>query len=228
MSYYAVANGRHKGIFLTWDECKKSVIGYNNAKYKKFNNMENALNFVKNDNIKNNNIKNNNIKNNNIKNNNIKNNNIKNNNIKNNNVDYYVYTDGSCSNNGKMNSTAGIGIYFGENDSRNVSMKLEGKQTNNTAELSAIIILYKIIENDINKGMNITIVSDSRYAILCAMSNGKIYEKNKELVKIICDLYKDKHNVKFMHVMAHTNLDDIHSIGNMNADKLANNAHKNI
>ena len=127
-----------------------------------------------------------------------------------------------------MNSTAGIGIYFGENDSRNVSMKLEGKQTNNTAELSAIIILYKIIENDINKGMNITIVSDSRYAILCAMSNGKIYEKNKELVKIICDLYKDKHNVKFMHVMAHTNLDDIHSIGNMNADKLANNAHKNI
>ena len=203
MSYYAVANGRQKGIFLTWDECKKSVIGYNNAKYKKFNNMENALNFVKNDNIKNDFVKNDN-------------------------VDYYVYTDGSCSNNGKINSSAGIGIYFGENDSRNLSIILEGKQTNNTAELNAIIILYKIIENDINKGMNITIVSDSRYAILCAKSNGKIYEKNKELVKIICDLYKDKPNVKFMHVMAHTNSNDIHSIGNMNADKLANNAHKNI
>ena len=27
--------------------------------------------------------------------------------------DYYVYTDGACSNNGKCNAQAGIGIFFG-------------------------------------------------------------------------------------------------------------------
>jgi DNA-binding transcriptional regulator GbsR (MarR family) len=32
--------------------------------------------------------------------------------------DYYVYTDGACSKNGKLNAKAGIGIYFGENDKR--------------------------------------------------------------------------------------------------------------
>ena len=63
--------------------------------------------------------------------------------------DYYVYTDGSCSNNGRENAIAGIGIYFGENDTRNVSQRVIGKQSNNTAELGAIIHLYGIIENDI-------------------------------------------------------------------------------
>ena len=50
--------------------------------------------------------------------------------------DYYVYTDGSCHNNGQKNASAGI-IYFGENDDRNVSKKIMGKQTNNAAELKA-------------------------------------------------------------------------------------------
>ena len=43
--------------------------------------------------------------------------------------DYYVYTDGACSNNGKNNALAGIGIFFGINDIRNVSKKIkENKQ----------------------------------------------------------------------------------------------------
>jgi len=35
-----------------------------------------------------------------------------------------VFTDGSCSNNGKDNAKAGIGIYFSENDPRNISQRL--------------------------------------------------------------------------------------------------------
>ena len=62
----------------------------------------------------------------------------------------YVYTDGSCINNGKANAKAGIGIYFGENDSRNVSRKFKGKQSNNTAELTALIDVSKILKKDIN------------------------------------------------------------------------------
>ena len=36
----------------------------------------------------------------------------------------YVYTDGGCNNNGKKNARAGMGIYFGENDPRNVSEEI--------------------------------------------------------------------------------------------------------
>ena len=32
--------------------------------------------------------------------------------------DYYFYTDGACSNNGKYNALAGIGIFFGIGDNR--------------------------------------------------------------------------------------------------------------
>lgn len=144
--------------------------------------------------------------------------------------DYYVYTDGACSNNGKLNASAGIGIYFGENNNRNVSKKIEGKQTNNTAELYAIIQTFYIIENDILNGKNIAIVSDSEYAIKCATTYGKkcdakkwlIDIPNKDLVKEIYEIYKDKPNVKFIHVNSHTYNTDIHSVGNDNADKLAN------
>ena len=210
MPFYAVANGRTTGIFLHWNDCSDSVKGYKNAVYKKFDLREEADNFIKSNNTilkqYNNKIIDNES-----------------------NPDYYVYTDGSCLNNGKYNASSGIGIYFGINDNRNVSKKIEGKQTNNTAELSAIIETYSIIENDILNGKNIVIVSDSQYAIKCATSYGEKCCKinwnvdipNKELVKTLYEMYKNKHNVKFMYIKAHTNNNDIHSIGNDNADKLA-------
>ena len=222
MTFYAVANGRTIGIFLNWNDCNNSVKKYKNALYKKFNTKEEADNFIK-VNEKNIDDINNNIQNHNI----IVN--SKDDNIVFN-PDYYVYTDGACSNNGKDNALAGIGIFFGINDNRNISKKIEGKQTNNTAELSAIIETYHIIENDILNGKKIAIVSDSEYAIKCVSSYGeKCYRKcwnvdipNKDLVKIAYEMYKDKLNIQFIHIKAHTNNTDIHSFGNDNADKLAN------
>ena len=222
MPFYAVANGRTIGIFLNWNDCNNSVKKYKNALYKKFNTKEEADNFIK-VNEKNIDDINNNIQNHNI----IVN--SKDDNIVFN-PDYYVYTDGACSNNGKDNALAGIGIFFGINDNRNISKKIEGKQTNNTAELSAIIETYHIIENDILNGKKIAIVSDSEYAIKCVSSYGeKCYRKcwnvdipNKDLVKIAYEMYKDKLNIQFIHIKAHTNNTDIHSFGNDNADKLAN------
>ena len=125
---------------------------------------------------------------------------------------------------------AGIGIFFGIDDVRNVSKKIEGKQTNNTAELSAIIETYYIIQNDILNDKKIAIVSDSEYAIKCVSSYGeKCWKKswnidipNKEMVKTAYEIYKDKINIKFIHIKAHTNNTDIHSFGNDKADKLAN------
>lgn len=144
----------------------------------------------------------------------------------------YVYTDGACTNNGHKNAAAGIGIYFGDDDQRNVSAKIDGKQSNNTAELSAIIRTYEILKNDIEMGKEVTIVSDSVYAIRCAGEYGLKNANcnwvkdipNKELVRQIYELYNAKPNVNFMHIKAHTAKQDIHSIGNDHADRLANMA----
>jgi ribonuclease HI len=146
--------------------------------------------------------------------------------------DYYVYTDGACSNNGRKNAKAGIGIFLGQDDIRNVAEVVEGKQSNNTAELTAIIKSWPIIKNDIINGKKIMIVSDSIYAIRCVSSYGEkcaqnFWKKdipNKELVKIGYEIYKDNDNVQFMHIKAHTDNQDVHSIGNDGADKLANKA----
>jgi len=226
MPFYAVANGNTTGIFLNWNDCNNSVKGYKNAIYKKFDTREEAQNFIQ-PNSKNQNIDH------------VSQRNIssffdpihsKKNEIIDFNPEYYVYTDGACSNNGKDNALAGIGIFFGIDDDRNVSKKIDGKQSNNTAELSAIIETYSIIENDIINGKQIIIVSDSEYAIKCASSYGeKCFKKgwvedipNKELVKVVYNMYNGKPNIRFMHVKAHTDNTDIHSFGNSNADRLAN------
>jgi ribonuclease HI len=143
---------------------------------------------------------------------------------------YNVYTDGACINNGKPYAKAGIGIFFGENDPRNVSKKIEGKQTNNTAEITAIIETYRIIENDILSGKKVAIFTDSEYVMKCLSTYGaKCYKKgwtedipNKELVRTAYEMYKNKPNIKINHIRAHTGKSDIHSIGNENADRLAN------
>ena len=147
-------------------------------------------------------------------------------------VDYYVYTDGACIHNGKKNAKAGLGIYFGPDDPRNTYKPIIGKQTNNIAELTAIKDTYPLIQKDVQAGKKIVIYSDSIYGIRCLTTYGKkCADKkwvddipNKHLVMETYQLYIDKLNVSFRHIKAHTGLNDIHSIGNENADRLANQA----
>ena len=68
-----------------------------------------------------------------------------------------IYTDGACSNNGQRGAKAGLGVYFGENDPRNCSERIEGKQTNNTAELKAIIKAAEILYREILAGFTVNI-----------------------------------------------------------------------
>lgn len=146
--------------------------------------------------------------------------------------DITVYTDGSCINNGKNNASAGIGIFFGDSDPRNVSEKITGKQTNNTAELKAVIKSIEILKNEIENKKNILIYTDSKYVILCCTSYGKKQDikgwtkhiRNYELVKKIFTLFKNNKNIKIEHIKAHTGKEDIHSKGNDMADKLAYSA----
>ena len=54
--YYAVKKGRKAGVYLTWPECQKQVIGYKGAVYKSFDNMEDAYGFLNNNKFRKKNI----------------------------------------------------------------------------------------------------------------------------------------------------------------------------
>jgi ribonuclease HI len=115
-----------------------------------------------------------------------------------------VYTDGSCINNGLPDAISGYGVYFSENDLRNESKKIEGKKhTNNIAELTGFIRALEILNEEIIKGTHINVYTDSEYVIKCASNYGEKLERNN---------------------WKNTNKQDIHSIGNEMADKLANEA----
>ena len=145
-------------------------------------------------------------------------------------MDYFVYTDGACSNNGRSNARAGLGVYFSEGDARNLSKSVVGKQTNNTAELSAVVEAYHLIHEDLKAGKKIGLVTDSEYVLKCVGSYGEKCERvgwkkkkpipNVELLKEVYLLYKDS-GVEFIHIDAHTGRQDVHSLGNEGADKLA-------
>ena len=142
MPYYAVANGKQNGIYSSWSECKAQIHGFKGAKYKKFDSKLDAEEFISDNSNSKSYI----------------------NDITDTDVDLFVYTDGSCINNGRKNAVGGYGIYFGEGDSRNVSQRLEvSTPTNNIAELTAIFETYKIIETDILNNKKIVIVTDSTY-----------------------------------------------------------------
>lgn len=201
MPYYATYTGHiQNGIFTTWDECKKEI--HKKPKYKKFKTYTEAEEFHKNgptylDQSKSEEI-----------------------------FDIIVYTDGACSRNGTKHATAGYGIYFSENNPFNQCVRLTtGKLTNNVAELIAVIEAIKLITSQYTK---IGIYTDSKYTMLCAKSYGDKCAKkgwptdipNVELVKELHTLVKQR-NITLLHVMAHTDKEDEHSIGNREADRLA-------
>lgn len=199
MKYYAVRKGRITGIFNNWQECKNSIFRFKGAEYKSFSTLIDAKKYMagKNksklfDDI-----------------------------LDDEDDAIYVYTDGSA-----KNGKAGIGVFFNINDKRNVSKPLKNlfrKLTNNIAELKAIIEVYNILKKEINTGKKITIVSDSLYAIRSATTYRENYDKiiNGDIVKKLFNLFKDKENVNFLHIKAHTNRRDGHYFGNYYADLLA-------
>ena len=150
--------------------------------------------------------------------------------------DLIIYTDGSCINNGQPNATAGIGVYFGKNDPKNLSEKFTDQPTNQRAELYAVIKALDIIYDNPeynNKLTKIIIYTDSEYTIKCITkwihswlqnnwqtSNGEMV-KNKKYIECLYKLTKQFKNVDFKHVRSHTGKLDIHSIGNQEADRLA-------
>ncbi|KAG5292660.1 RNase H domain-containing protein [Histoplasma ohiense] len=146
-----------------------------------------------------------------------------------------IYTDGSSLRNGSMGAKAGVGVYFGPGDERNVSEPLKGsRQTNQRAELTAIIRALDIAP----RHRDVTIFTDSKYAINCVtvwfvnwqrnkwMTAQDKPVENKDLIQSILLKIEERTllNVKtlFEWVRGHSR-----DPGNEAADRLAVNGAKN-
>lgn len=112
-----------------------------------------------------------------------------------------IYTDGSSLGNGQAGANAGVGVWFGPLDRRNVSEPLNGtKQTNQRAELTAVLRALEVGPKD----RRLDIVTDSNYAIKCVTEwcikwrmNGWLNSsnkpvENKDLVQKVVDMLDER------------------------------------
>jgi ribonuclease HI len=133
-----------------------------------------------------------------------------------------AFTDGSCLNNGETTAEAGSGIWFGENDQRNTSLRVPGpNKSNQSAEL--YVILYAIQSTPHDR--ELIIKTDSMYAIQGLTKNlskwenqGWMYSKHAVLFKEITAWIRHRNNfTKITWVKGHSGIR-----GNDEADRLAN------
>jgi len=145
----------------------------------------------------------------------------------------YVYTDGSVLNNMRRNSKitfGGIGVYFGDDDPRNVSEPFfEFPITNIRTEIKAPtkaiekFMEYKISKKDDTKE-KLVIYTDSEFLINAITKWIKVWKlngwktankkdvKNKDLIYALdhkLNLVKDFIDVEFRHVKAHRDIKTI-------------------
>jgi len=140
-----------------------------------------------------------------------------------------IFTDGGCKRNGSRLSKAAYSVFFTENTTSpfykfNTSQQIFTEPTNNRAELSGILYIFKTISENTRLFQNkdITICTDSMYSINCIekwsrnwlLNNWKNAKgqnvKNKELIGEILKYRNDIKNdtglnIKFQHVFSHTN-----------------------
>lgn len=157
-----------------------------------------------------------------------------------------VYTDGSVFNNQKAKgkpTVGGIGVYFGDDDKKNVSEPFTDKPvTNNKCELTAVIVAiqkFMLLKEETKRPLKLIIHTDSQYTIKCMnewilkwkknnwkTASGKTV-MNQDLIMKLDDLLK-VNNIEFKYVPAHTkepsdkNSEEYrHWYGNECADKMA-------
>ncbi|KAG0087585.1 hypothetical protein BGZ93_010833 [Podila epicladia] len=247
--FYAVHVGKTKGIYFTWPECEKQIKGVVGAKFKKFDNLKEAEVFVKEgpqqfakpvkpkvvagglrvvkgttpydrpDPSSSSSSSSATAKDHFVRVNGIR-------------VSasdsIVVYTDGSSRGNGQHGCQAGLGVFFGVNDPRNVSERLAGEpQTNQRAELTAALRALEVCGSDTKP---LEIRTDSMYTINIVTQWGEGWVKNgwkksdgaavmnRDIIEPLLDRVRNRPGpIKWTHVKAH-----VGTFGNEMADKLAN------
>ena len=196
--YYAVKSGRHPGIYSSWNECKRQVIGFKNAVYKKFDNEEDAKEFVKDSKV------------------------TKVSDINLSDLSTYAFVDGSYNSDEKIYGCGGFLYHKDEEDGTIVAFKIQesddDKEMRDMRNVAGEILgVRKALELAIKKRYKeITIFYD--YSGIEYWATGT-WKRNKlgtilyyEYIKSI----KDKIKINFIKVDAHTGI-----AGNEIADLLA-------
>lgn len=205
--YYAVRRGRKPGIYRSWARCSEQVIEYSNARFKRFNNEAEALAFYNDEEY---------VKKRRPSSEKEKGSPSKL--VKLESDRLVVFTDGACKNNGYLDASGGIGIFFGDDDPRNISEEFPGKQTNQRSEMIAIIRCLEVTDPKVP----LEIRTDSKFSIgSCTVwlekltSGTKVDYALKDLMYRVSELLKDR-DVIFTYVPGHASV-----YGNEQADKLA-------
>ncbi|OTB04289.1 hypothetical protein M426DRAFT_155714 [Hypoxylon sp. CI-4A] len=172
--YYAVAVGREPGVYTDWDTASLAIKGWKGPKYKRFDTRDDAIEFIrthgneaaqevlsKQEGVEPPKKKKKKTENEIV--------------AKDEPDVHHVYTDGSSLANGRAGAVAGVGVWFGPDDKRNISERLQGDvQTNQRAELTAILRALETVPVD----EKVLIFSDSKYSISCVTEWYVNWQKN--------------------------------------------------
>ncbi|KAJ7212082.1 ribonuclease H-like domain-containing protein, partial [Mycena pura] len=130
-----------------------------------------------------------------------------------------VYVDGSCLRQASTHAAAGAGIFWGPNNPANKGVRVPGEQTNNRAELFAILTVLA----DTPTNVPLDFRTDSLYAIETIVTQGLSLAQrgwkcaNNDLLKAIqYQIRRRPVSVQFHHVRGHTG-----NFSNEEADRLA-------
>ncbi|XP_028296372.1 ribonuclease H1 isoform X2 [Gouania willdenowi] len=136
-----------------------------------------------------------------------------------------VYTDGCCSSNGLKHARAGIGVYWGPNHPLNVAEPLEGRQTNQRAEIQAACRALELAkENQLRK---VVLYTDSMFTINGVTKWVKGWKQNGWMLKdggqvknkddfVKLDSLNSELHVVWLHIPGHAGY-----TGNEEADRLS-------
>jgi ribonuclease HI len=204
MSFYAVKAGESREIYTTWDEARPHCQGTRGVRFKKLRTRSEAEEWLGINSSKR---------------------------QRTSGEELHVYTDGACSKNGRRGACAGIGVYFGDDDPRNVSEPLppDERHTNNRAELLAIEAALDVVQADDHPPVDtLHLYTDSQYShkaltqwINNWLKNGWVTSKgtpveNRDLLERIHRKLQRPPDVEWHYVKAHNG-----DPGNEAADALA-------
>jgi len=146
-----------------------------------------------------------------------------------------VFTDGSCTSNGRKGAKAGYAAWFPDHPAWSTAHRVpdDQDQTNNRAELSAILLAVTTLQDRGETDCDLVVYSDSEYSINCLtswlpgwMNKGWKTAAGKDvlhqdLIKDITARLSKFKSHRFVHVKAHTGGLDELSKHNAVVDKMA-------
>jgi len=232
--FYAVRVGKQVGIYKDWDSCRRQVEGYKGAQHKKFFKESDAIKYIHSSAEDEKNTEKS----------------VERTIVKANTTEsleksrtvlstlfpeispilkvcpshIIAWTDGACKSNGLPQAAAGVGVYFGKEDIRNISERLDGRQTNQRAELTAAIRCIQSVLKHNSNDVHLEIRTDSNYVvqgmtdwiITWKKKNWSTQVLNKDLWEKLDDLTQKIQQVTWVHVSAHSGIPE-----NDEADRLA-------